>query len=155
MINGGGGCSNTTSDRREYRREYYTLSLSRLTWWCWLYPVFTHDAHCVLSSKLWRKNLELGTLLVEDQLVGEDFVAELEEEHSMGGGCEGVGWKRERCWWSVKSCNSALAALIDCMGGERWCRLRQSLFVWWRCGPACETQRMIAVHRWRLKFVEG
>jgi len=38
---------------------------------------------------LWRKkNLELGTLLEEDQLVGEDFVAEL-EEHSIG-----AGWNR-------------------------------------------------------------
>ncbi len=49
----------------------------------------THDVHCLLSSKLWRKkNLELGTLLEEDQLVGEDFVAEL-EEHSIG-----AGWNR-------------------------------------------------------------
>ncbi len=42
----------------------------------------------MLSSKLWRKNLELGTLLVEDQLVEEDFVGEL-EEHSMEGGARG------------------------------------------------------------------
>jgi hypothetical protein len=41
-----------------------------------------------------EENLELGTLLEEDQLVGEDFVTEL-EEHSIGaGGGAGVGWKR-------------------------------------------------------------
>jgi hypothetical protein len=29
------------------------------------------------------------------------------------------------------------------------------LFVWWRCGPACEIQGWLRCTHWRLKFVEG
>jgi hypothetical protein len=89
----------------------------------------THDAHCLLSSKLWRKNLELGTLLEEDQLVGGGFCCRAGGAFNLGGGGSAAWGGRGEMLMICKKLQRRTGCIDWLHGWGRWCRLRQSLFI--------------------------